>query len=172
MCAAINRVMILQYVNIVLSLKQRYNYMNYLLSEPLIETEFMNAKHSNEKGSICRSCKPMLLHAAIKLNINNSVYIINSIHDLRLNYSQLHDTLRLVKRRYGIPILLYTISTLTYSVPMFYLEIVYLQNIICNYGDSKSYLDGALLLGLYTPHFSCGWLLVVIQKVKKRVKFL
>jgi len=30
MCAAINRVMLLQYTNIVLSLKQRYKYMNYL----------------------------------------------------------------------------------------------------------------------------------------------
>jgi hypothetical protein len=152
LCTTVNRVMILQYINIVLSLKQRYKYMNYLLSEPLIETEFMNAKHSNEKGSICRSCKPILLHAAFKLSFNNSIYIINSIHDLRLIYSQLHDTLLLVNRRYGIPVLLYTISTLTYSVPMLYLEIAYLQNIICNYGDSKSYLEGAVLLGLYTPH--------------------
>jgi len=152
LCAGINRVMILQYINIVLSLKQRYKYINYLLSVPLIETEFMNAKHSNEKGSICRRCKPILLHAAFKLNFNNSIYIINSIHDLRLIYSQLHDTLRHVHRRYGMPILLYTISTLTYCVPMFYLEIVQLQNIFYNYGDSKSYLDGALVLGLYTAH--------------------
>jgi hypothetical protein len=35
---------------------------------------------------------------------------------------------------------------------MFYLEIVYLQNIICSCDGSKCYLDGALLLGLYTPH--------------------
>jgi len=134
----------------------------------------MKAKHSDDKGSICRSCKPILLYASFKLNFSNSIYIINSIHDLQFIYSQLHDTLSLVNRRYRIPILLYTISTLTYSVPMFYLEIVYLQNIICNYGDSKSYLDGALLLGLYTPHlvFSCGWLLAVIQQVKKQVIFL
>ena len=150
--AAINRVMILQYINIVLSLKQRYKYMSYLLSEPLIEPEFINAKHSNEKGSICRSCKPILLRAAFKLNFNNSIYIINSIHDLRLNYSQLHDALRLVNRSYGITILLYTISTLTYSVPMFYLVIFVVQIIVCSYGDSKSYLDATLLLGLFTPN--------------------
>lgn len=168
LCAAINRVMILQYINIVLSLKQRYKYMNYLLSEPLTETEFMNAKHSNEEGSICRSCNPILLHAEFKLNCNNSIYIINSIHDLRLIYSQLHDTLSLVNRRYGIPILLYTISTITYSVPMFYLEILYLQNIICNYGDSKSYLDGALLLGLYTQHLAFFlWLITCCHTTSK-----
>jgi hypothetical protein len=150
LCAAITRIMILQYINVVLILKQRYKYMNYLLSEPLIETEFMKAKHSNEQGSICRSCKPILLQAEFKPNFNNSIYIINSIHDLRLIYSQLHDTLRLVNGLYGIPILLYTISTITYFVPIFYLEIFRLQNIFCNYGDSKGHLDGALLLGLYT----------------------
>jgi len=173
MCAAINRVIILQYINIVLSLKQRYKYMNYLLSEPLTETEFLNAKHSNGKGSICRSCKPILLHATLKLNFSNLIYVINSIHELLLICSHLHYTLGLVNRRYGIPIFLYTISTIKYSVPIFYLEIVNLQNAIRNYGDFKRYLDGSLLLGLCTPHllFFCGWLLAVMQ-VKKRVKFL
>jgi hypothetical protein len=169
-CPAINRVMILQYINLVLSLKQRYKYMNYLLSEPLMETEFMKAKHSNEEGSICRNCNPILLHTALKLNFNNSIYIINSIHELRLIYGQLHGILRLVNRRYGIPILLYTISTLTYSIPMIYLEIVSLQNIICNYGESKPYLQGTLLLGLHTPHLVFFlWLIACCHKTSKEV---
>lgn len=168
LCATISRVMILQYINIVLSLKQRYKYMNYLLSEPLIETEFMNAKHSNEKGSVCRNCKPILVHAELELNFNNSLYIINSIHDLRLIYSQLNDTLRLVNRRYGLPILLYTISTLTYSVPVLYFETVALQHVFCNYGDSKRYLDGAMLLGLCTPHLVFFlWLITCCHKTSK-----
>jgi hypothetical protein len=83
----------------------------------------MKAKHSDNKGSICRNCKPILLHTLFKLNFSNSIYIINNIHVLRFIYSQLHDTLPLVNRHYRIPILLYVISTLTYSVPIFYLEI-------------------------------------------------
>jgi hypothetical protein len=165
LCAAINRMMILQYTSLVLSLKQRYKYMNYLLSEPLMETEFMKAKHSNEDGSICRSCNPILLHTALKLNFNHSIYIINTIHDLRLIYSQLHDTLLLVNKRYGIPILLYTISTLTYSIPMIYLEIVSVRNIIYDYRDPKQYLQGMILLGLYIPHLIFFlWLITCCHK--------
>jgi hypothetical protein len=90
-----------------------------------------------------------MLKAAFKLNLNNSDYIINSIHDLRLIYSQLHDTLLLINRRYGISIILFTICTLTYCIPTFYLGIVILQNIVCNYGDCKRNLEGALFLYLY-----------------------
>jgi hypothetical protein len=159
--AAINRVMTLQYINLVLSLKQRYKYMNYLLSEPLTENETMKAKHSNEEGSICQSCKPIMLNAAFKPNFNNSNYIINSIHDLRILYNQLHDTLLLINRHYGIPILLYTISTLTCCIPAFYHGIVTLQNIICSYGDSKRYLEGALFLCLcVTQLLFFLWLIV------------
>jgi hypothetical protein len=102
---------------------------------------------------------------------NNSFYILNSIHDLRLFYSQLHGTLRLVNRRYGIPILLYTISTLTYSVTLFYVEIVCLQNIIRNYSDSKSNLGGAMLLGLYTAKLVLFlWLITCCHKTSKEAR--
>ena len=167
-CAAINRIMILQYINLVLSLKQRYKYVNYLLSEPLVKTDFMEAKHSNEDVSTSQNCNPIFLHAAFKLNFKNSTCIINSIHDLRLIYSQLHDTLCLVNTRYGVPIFLYTISALTYSIPILYLEVLTLQNIVGKYVDSKGCVAAAELLGLYIPHLVFFmWLNMCCHKTSK-----
>ena len=167
-CAAINRIMILQYINLVLSLKQRYKYVNYLLSEPLVKTDFMEAKHSNEDVSTSQNCNPIFLHTAFKLNFKNSTCIINSIHDLRLIYSQLHDTLCLVNTRYGVPIFLYTFSALTYSIPILYLEVLTLVNIVGKYVDSKGCVAAAELLGLYIPHLVFFmWLNMCCHKTSK-----
>jgi hypothetical protein len=168
LCATISKLMVLQYVNLVFLLKQRYKYINSLLSEVLTTNNISTSRHQNGISSISQRFNPLL--NTTKPNIYTSDYGMNNIRYIRIIFIQLYEALSLINKYYGILIFLYTVSTLVYSTPAFYLTVVILRNAISSYGDGEVYLKGALLVYLCVSNLILFlWLIVCCHQTTEEL---
>lgn len=92
----------LQYINLVLIIKQRFVRLNDMLSGSLTTDEHNETHHSYNN---------IMTITGYKIK-NNAGYNSYRLREFRIIYSELYDILCLVNDKYGISILLQIISTL------------------------------------------------------------
>jgi hypothetical protein len=130
----INMVTTLQYINLVLILKQRFRRLNYMLSGSLNVDEDFRYRSSGISSIIgyeiikSRSC-----------NYYN-------FHEFRIIYSELYDILCLINEKYGISILLEITSMFSNFIPTFYIAIFALQNAVSKHGGTAQCVQAVTLL--------------------------
>jgi hypothetical protein len=138
----INTVMILQYVNIVLIVKRRYQYMRHLLSEPTFTNDVTASTYMYTGHPLSHDNEHLYLPAGCNVTTGRNSSNVCLIHDLQVVYSELYDVLHANNKSYGILILLEIISLLTSSVPTTYFGIIVIKECIFNNGDFYVYLKG------------------------------
>jgi hypothetical protein len=142
----INTVIILQYINIVLMVKQRYQLVKHLLSEAataddVTSSRQMVAEHLRSKNN--NKTFPMAIHnLKIYTNFNN----LYAIRDLRLICSELCDVLNANNKSYEVLILLYVITILTITVPTTYYGVMTINLAVVENGLLQLYLKSAFIL--------------------------
>ncbi|KDR19122.1 hypothetical protein L798_07004 [Zootermopsis nevadensis] len=140
---AINIVNTLQYVNVILIVKQRYQLMKHLLLKEVLS------------DSCSRNPGPFKSHNANKLflttdNLKNYKDSSNvcRIRDLRMVHSELYDVIHENNNSYGIVILLEFITVLTYSVFATYFGVITMNDAVFNNGNFEIYFKGITLLSM------------------------
>jgi len=142
----INTVIILQYINIVLMVKQRYQLVKHMLSEAataddVTSSRQMVAEHLRSKNN--NKTFPMAIHnLKIYTNFNN----LYAIRDLRLICSELCDVLHANNKSYEVLILLYVITILTITVPTTYYGVMTIKLAVVENGLLQLYLKSAFIL--------------------------
>jgi len=142
---AINTSMMLQYVNFVLMVKQRYQLVKHILSEAAIADDVntsvrLDTEHfrSSRNKSSNKTFPIATLNLKIVTNCNN----LYTIRDLRLICSELRDVLRANNKSYEVLILLDVITTLTFVVPTTYSGVMAIKHAIVDNGLFQLYLTG------------------------------
>jgi hypothetical protein len=146
LATVINTVMILQYVNIVLIVKCRYQYMRRFLSEPTFTDDVIASTY--KEHPLRQNSEDLFLSARCKVTTNRNSRNVCRIHDLQIAYSELYDVLHANNKSYGILILLEIITLLTSSVPVTYFGIIVLKEAVFNNGDFYVYLKGVVVMCL------------------------
>jgi len=120
LCYTVNIVMVLQYVNLVRTVSQRYKYINnrikeYSETEVSVRTSLKIYHISTSVNTVCsEKCDlPNLTSPRVKSELCG-------IPILRLAYIDLYDIVTLVNSHFGIPILLLIISLVIVCVTAFY----------------------------------------------------
>jgi hypothetical protein len=137
---AINTGMMLQYVNFVLMVKQRYQLIKHLLSDAAstgvvnfsrhLDVEYLRNKNSNKIFSM----------ATHNLKIDTQSINLYTIRDLRLMCSELGYVLHTSIKGYEVLILLDVITILTYTVPTTYHAVITIKCAISESGLFQVYL--------------------------------
>jgi hypothetical protein len=142
---AINTVMMLQYVNFVLMVKQRFQLVKHMLSEAAIRDDGKSStsidmehfRSSRNKSS--NNIFPITTFN-LKSGINsNNLY---TIRDLRLICSELCDVLHANNKSYEVLILLDVITILTFTVPTTYSGVMTIKRAVVENGLFQLYLKG------------------------------
>ena len=137
---AINTGMILQYINFVLMVKQRYQLVKRKLSETAITDEGnseirMDTQHfrSNNKT-----------FPIATFNLKSGIYSndLCTIRDLRLICSELCDVLRANNKSYQVLILFVVITILTFAVPTTYCGVMTIKRAVVENGLFQLYVTG------------------------------
>jgi hypothetical protein len=142
---AINTGMMLQYVNFVLMVKQRYQLVKHMLSEAVITDDgnsstLMDTEHFRSNRNKSRNKTFPIATFNLKSGINsNNLY---TIRDLRLICSELCDVLHANNKSYEVLILLDVITILTYIVPTTYSAVMTIKLAIVENGLFHAYLEG------------------------------
>ncbi|KDR19121.1 hypothetical protein L798_07003, partial [Zootermopsis nevadensis] len=143
--AVINNVKTLQYVNVILIVKQRYQLMKHLLLKEVLA------------HSCSRNPGPFKVHNANKIflttdNLKNYKDSSNvcRIRDLRMVHSELYDVIHENNNSYGILILLEFITVLTNSVGTTYFGVMTINDTVFNNGNFEIYFKGITLLSMCT----------------------
>jgi len=120
LCYTVNLVMVLQYVNLVRMVSQRYKYINNRIKE-----------YSETDGTVKTSLKIHHISTSVNTFFSEKCDLPNltsprvkselcGIPILRLAYIDLFDTVTLVNSHFGIPVLLLIISLVSVCVTAFY----------------------------------------------------
>ena len=136
----INMGMILQYVNFVLMVKQRYQLVQHMLSEATITDDDNSSTRLDTehfRGSRNKGSNKTFPIASV--TNSNSLY---TIRDLRLICSELCDVLHANNKSYEVLILLDVITVLTYTVPTTYSGVMTIKQAIVENGLFQLYLEG------------------------------
>jgi hypothetical protein len=158
----INTVMMFQYVNIVLMLKQRYQLVEQLLSEAAITDDgtasTLNDKEHFRSGRNINSNKTFPITA---FNWKSGTYSNNiyTIRDLRLICSELCDVMHTSNKSYELLILLDVITILTSTVPGTYFGFMTLKRAIVNNGPIQLYLRAV------TNFMQCAVMLLALLRL-------
>jgi hypothetical protein len=147
----INTVMILQYVNIVLIVKRRYQYMRHLLSEPTFTDDVVTST-SDKRRRVSHDNNDLFLFARCNVTTDRNSRNVCRIHELQIVYSELYDVLHANNKSYGILILLETIMILSSSVSTTYFMIVILKEAVFSNGDFYVYFKGITVMCLCFSH--------------------
>jgi hypothetical protein len=137
---AINTAMILQYVNFVLMVKQRYQLVKHMLTEAAITDDGNSSTRLDTehfRGSRNKSINKTFPIA----NVTNSNNLF-TIRDLRLICSELCDALHDNNKSYAVLILLDVITILTFTVPTTYSGVMTINHAIVDNGLFQLYLKG------------------------------
>jgi len=142
---AINIGMMLQYVNFVLMVKQRYQLVKHILSEATISDDgkssvHLDTEHFRSNGN--KSSNKTFQIATLNLNIVTNSNNVYTILDLRLICSELRDVLRANNKSYEVLILLDVITTLTFTVPTTYSGVMAIKRATVDNGRFQLYLRG------------------------------
>ncbi|PNF21452.1 hypothetical protein B7P43_G13508 [Cryptotermes secundus] len=135
----INMVTTLQYINLVLIIKQRFVRLNYMLSGSLTTDE------DSEYNETRHSYNIIMTNTGYKIE-NNAGYNSYRLREFRIIYSELYDILCLVNDKYGISILFHIISMLSNFIPTFYTAIFTLRDAMTNHGGTAHYVQAATVL--------------------------
>jgi hypothetical protein len=143
---AINRVEILKYINIVLIVKRRYQYIRQLLAQAAFTDDECTSRHMYTGHPLSHDSDK--LFSSARLNVPNyrdrrSLY---QIHDLQRIYSELYDVIQTSSRSYGVLILLDIITVFTTAVPAIYLAVAFLNAAALSTHSLAVYLQGIFFI--------------------------
>jgi hypothetical protein len=144
----INRVEILKYVNIVLIVKRRYQYIRQLLAEAAFTDDECTSRHMYTGHPLSHDSDKFLLSARYKVPKYRGPRSVSRIQDLQRIYSELYVVLHTTSRSYGVLILLDIITTFTTAVPTMYLGVVFLNGVALNTPRINGFLQGIFFLCL------------------------
>jgi hypothetical protein len=112
--------MIFQYANVVLMMKQRYKFVEHMLSEAAITDDENSSKRIDKEHSrSSRNIGSNMIFPITTCNwksgtISNNIY---TIHDLQFICSELYEVLRVNNKSFEVLILLDVITILKSTVP-------------------------------------------------------
>jgi hypothetical protein len=169
----INTVMMFQYVNIVLMVKQRYQLVEHLLSETAITDEGNSStrtdkEHFSNSRNINRNMTFPITAIHWKSGTHSNNYY--TIRDLRLICSELCDVLHTNNKSFEVLILLDVITILTSTVPTAYTGFMILKRAIINNGPIQLYLSAVTNISLCAfMLLALLWLTICCQKTTEEV---
>jgi hypothetical protein len=143
---AINTVMILQYVSIVLMVKQRYQLIKHKLSEAASTDDVSRLRHIYVRGLMSYNDQKLFSIVAYNLKSDEESYNLHKIYHFRLIYSELYDLLHANNKSYEVLILLDVTARLTFIVPAVYLGVMTIQGAIFENGPFQVYFKGVYIL--------------------------
>jgi hypothetical protein len=144
----INKLEILKYVNIVLVVKRRYQYIKQLLSEAAFTDDECTSRHMHTGHLLSHESEKLFLSARYNVRKHRGPRVVCRIHDLQRVYSDLYDVLHTSSRSYGVLILLDIITTLAIAVPTMYMGVVSISGSILNTFTLDVVLEGTFFLCL------------------------
>jgi hypothetical protein len=154
--SAINTVIVLQYMNTVMLVKQRYQLVQHLLSEAVTADDVNSSRQKDALHLISKynyTTFPMAVHnLKIYTNFNN----LYTIRDLRLICSELCDVLHANNKSYEVLILFYIITILTIIVPTTYYGVMTIKRAVVENGLLLLYLKGVSILS------DCAFMLLAL----------
>jgi hypothetical protein len=165
--------MMIQYVNVVVMMKQRYHLVEHILSEAAI-TDDVNVSAPTDKEHT-RSSRNISSNKTFPIRTFNWTSGTNSsnvftIRDLRVICSELYDVVHTNNKSFEILILLEVITVLTNTVPTTYLGFIFLKLATFEIGPFQLYLKGlfTILLGNFLL-LGLLWLAMCCQKTTEVV---
>jgi hypothetical protein len=162
---------IIQYINIVLMVKQRYQLVKHLLSEAATTDDVscsrqMDAEHVTSINNI--KIFPM---ATNNLKIDENSNNLYTIRDLRLICSELCDVLHSNNNTYEVLILFDVITILTITVPTTYYGVMTIKLATVEKGLFQLYLKGvSFLCDCAFMLLSLLWLTVCCQTTTEEIR--
>jgi hypothetical protein len=144
----INKLEILKYVNIVLIVKRRYQYIKQLLSEAAFRNDECISRHMHTGHILGQDSEELFVSARYNVTKHRGPKTVCRIHDLQRVYSDLYDVLHTSSRSYGVLILLDIITTLAIAVPTMYMGVVSISVAIFNTSRLDDVLQGTFFLCL------------------------
>jgi hypothetical protein len=167
----INTVAILQYVNIVLTVKQRYQYIRHMLSEATFTHNVSTSRHMYTGHPVSHGSKKLFFSARCDVAIDVDSRKVCRIHDLQIIYSELYDVLQANSKSYGIIILLNIMTILTNAVPAIYLGAMFVKVATFNNGRSETYLRGIALFSMCAFQLlTFLWMTICCQSTAEEVQ--
>ena len=144
--SAIQTVIILQYTNIVLMVKQRYQHIQHLLSEAATTDDVISSRHMDEEYLRNKNKYKIIPVATYNLKTDTNSNNLYTIRDLRLICSELGDVLHANNKSYEVLILFDVITILTVTVPTTYYGVMTIKHAIVQNGLFQLYLKGVSIL--------------------------
>jgi hypothetical protein len=142
----INILEILRYVNIVLIVKRRYQYIRQLLAEAAFTDDECTSTHLYTGHPLSHDSDKLFLSTRHNVKRYKDLRPVCGILDLRRIYSELYDVLHTSSRSYGVLILLDIITVLSNAVPTIYLAFVSLNAAAFSTHSAAVYLQGTFFL--------------------------
>ena len=142
----IDTVVMLQYMNIVLMVKQRYQLVKHFLSESVTTDDANSSRHMDAEYCINKNNNKIFPLATNNLDIDRSFNNLYTIRDLRLICSELYDVLHANNKSYEVLILFNVITLLTSTVPTTFYGVLIIKCAIVDNGRFQLYLKGVFLL--------------------------
>lgn len=160
--------MILQYLNIVLIVKRRYQYMRHFLSVPTFTDNVIAPTY--KEHSLSHVSDGLFLSARCDVTTDRNPRNVCRIRDLQIVYSELYDVLHANNKSYGILILLEIITILTSSVITAYFGIIVLKEAVFNNGDFYVYAKGtAVMLLCFSQLLTFLWLTICCHSTAEEI---
>jgi hypothetical protein len=154
--SAINTVMMFQYVNIVLIVKQRYQHMKHLLSEADCRDDFKCLRHINTERVTSYKTHEIFAIATYDLKNYQESNHFCRIQHFRVLYSELYDVIYANNKCYEVLILLDVTTRLTFIVPTLYVGIKTITRAIFQNGTFNLYLKSVCVLS------NCAFMLLTL----------
>jgi len=142
----IDTVVILQYINIVLMVKQRYRLVKHLLSDAVTTDDVNSSRHMDAEYLISSNNNKTFPLATNNFKIDKTSNNLYTIRDLRLICSELCDVLHANNKSYDVIILFDVITLLTVTVPTTFYGVMTIKSAIVENGHFQLYLKGVFLL--------------------------
>jgi hypothetical protein len=141
-----NTVVILQYVNIILIVRRRYQYIKHMFSEATFIDDLSISRRMYKGYHVNHDSDKLFLSARCNETIDTDSRKVCRIHDLQIIYCELYDVLHINNKSYGIIILLDIMTILTSTVPLTYFGIILLKEAAFSNGDLNVYFKGISLM--------------------------
>ena len=162
---AIDTVIILQYINIVLMVRQRYQLLKHLLTEAAHTDDVNSSRHMDTQRLRSQSSNKIFSMATSNLESDTNFHKLYTIRDLRLICSELCDVLHSNNKSYEVLLLFDVIAILTTNVITAYSGVITIKRTILEYGCFQLYLKVVTNLSECAfMLFTLLWLTMCCQK--------
>jgi len=167
----IDTVVTLQYINIVLMVKQRYQLVNHLLSEAVTTDDANCSRHMDAEYRISKSNNKTFPLATNNLKSDKNSNNLHTIRDLRLICSELCDVLHANNKSYEVLLLFDVITLLTITVPTTVYGVMTIKCAIVDNGPFQLYFKGVFLLsGCAFILLTLLWLTMCCQRTTEEMR--